>query len=247
METLEDLRDAFKKIIIDYKNIKCSENETLSDNPSIEDCIKKIKEEQASKSSNLDLFQEIITSIDDLYQMQKDKIPSNMRELKIAQGVRHAFKLSLCTIVEELYRLNHTTYLSVIDFGGGKHYIPHSRMYAGYSRSLTDLGQQIRKHLLIPLSASGIKDEAQIISNIGAALNAMFIIIDLEEKVSCEQKAKEIAEKKLSDMTRQQTNRQNSRGISRFNIFESSGPKAEAGCLDSTDEESELNTGLNHG
>lgn len=219
MDTLLELRDAFRNIILGYKNLKCREQEAFSDQVSVDDCLIKVKSIENSKSAHLNLFSEIIKSIDGLFQAMQDNVQETETELHQAKDRRHAYKTSLITIIQELYRLNHTTYHSDIFFLGTKHYLIHSRAYAGFGYALTELGQQIREHLLIPLSASGIVDESKVLNNIENILNSIFNTMDLKEELAFANRAKEDLEQKLGDFKRKQRKDKSKSAIARLSLF----------------------------
>ena len=185
MDTLQELCNAFKKIIIDYKNIKCSEHNTLANEPaSIQECINKTRDKELSKSSHLILFYEVIQSIDLLLTTLKDNPSNNSAQLKENISLRTIYKDSLINLIHELYVLNHSGRSFTSKFGGGSYTLSTTKAYGGYFTGLTELGLCIREQLLIPLNASGIFDESKVIINIEQSLNIIFDKITYQEETA---------------------------------------------------------------
>lgn len=184
MDTLLDLRDAFKKIIVDYKNVKCLEDEHFGDSVSIEECIAKVKKIETSKIIHLTLFQKIIKSIDELSRILVEEKPNDLESLAKAKEFRQKYKGFLINALNELYKLNHqVTYYCQVPFGGTFYELTTMRSlyYLGYA--LTELGECVRERLLIPLNASGVADESEAFTNIESKLNVIFDTIEAKEQL----------------------------------------------------------------
>lgn len=183
MDTLLDLRDAFKKIILDYKNIKCLEPGSSSEVTSITECIDKVKVIEPSKITHLTLFQKIIESIDELLALLVKEKPVDAEMLANAKQFRQLYKDSLINILKELYKLNHhMAYSCQAAFGGTFYELTTTRSLYYLGCALTELGQCIRENLLIPLNASGVVNESEAFINIESKLNTIFDNIERKEQ-----------------------------------------------------------------
>jgi carbon monoxide dehydrogenase subunit G len=189
MLIIEQLRSAFAKIVIQYRNEKLPKKVSVSTEDSylnasglllvINDCIREVQLVEVSKHLHLNLFKELFQAINTLilYGTPKD-------------DGREALKDELIAAMVSLHELNHTGRTVKIHFNEMDYQLTTTVGHWGWS-GLTDLGHLIRECLLKPLGASGTTGGSlSVEENIATKINSMFS--DLQKK-----EAQELAQKSI--------------------------------------------------
>lgn len=189
MLIIQQLRSAFAKIVIQYRNEKLPKKVSVSTEDSylnasglllvINDCIREVQLVEVSKHLHLNLFKELFQAINTLilYGTPKD-------------DGREALKDELIAAMVSLHELNHTGRTVKVHFNEMDYQLTTTVGRWGWV-GLTDLGHLIRECLLKPLGASGdTGGSLSVEENIATKINSMFS--DLQKK-----EAQELAQKSI--------------------------------------------------
>lgn len=180
MDSIFQLRAAFAKVIVSYRNKKLSSEQRVHDLDAfvgaadavgaIEQCKNEVIIQEKSKATHLELFFKVFSILDTL---SKQHLPKD-------EADRGALKIELITVLHALYKLNHEGNACNITFSGIPYKLSTTLSYGGWSYGLTDLGNSIRDYLLVPLGASGVAADLAL-KNINAKVADIFANLAREE------------------------------------------------------------------
>ncbi len=205
MDSLLELRAAFAKIIVSYRNKKVAENLKHLDVTSfvkapdsiaaVKNCMEETIKIERSKATHLALFYDVFFMLDKL---SNDYTPQD-------EYSRLALINELILIIQTLYLLNHDGCSHEFSFSGKRDTLTTTVKFGGYGPGITDLGDSIRDHILLPLGGSGDSIESansKAVANkhIADKIAVFFEEFKKQETIKIE---KDINDKKLVEQEQQ--------------------------------------------
>lgn len=186
MDTIFQLREAFGKIIVSYRNKKYpteDQIDNISDIVSaprgsaeaIKECYDQAISKESSKATHLSLFLALFNMLDNLWTKHYPSDPQK----------RNSLQAELVQIITSLYKLNHDSYFRttprVVKLSTISYELTTTKTYWN---NLTDLGNSIRDFLLVPLGATdvSVSSASKIISQKLDALFANFAMAEKEDE-----------------------------------------------------------------
>lgn len=174
MNTIEDLKAAFARIIIDYRNKKTTnpihrfDIEQFVNSADACQQLANCKEDllavsASNKDEHIALFYRIYENLD-------AEFPSSLTLEQLSE--LNSFKDNLVSTIQQIYGLNHSGKGVTIYYSANKYDLTTTVGYGGWY-GLTELGESIRQYLLMPLGASGVKPE-QANCNIKEKIHDLF-------------------------------------------------------------------------